>query len=103
MNNNLMKQLQILRQLSGGFRASRVILTANNYEIFEHLRTLQTAEALAKKINTDPRATEILLDAVTALGLLKKTGTRYRNTDLAGKFLLKTSPWCQGDMLRHMD
>lgn len=103
MNNNLLQQLQVMRQLSGGFRASRVLLTANNYEIFEHLRTPQTSDALAKKINTDPRATEILLDAITALGLLKKTGTRYRNTGLAGKFLLKESHWYQGDMLRHMD
>ncbi len=103
MNNNLLQQLQVLRQLSGGFRASRVVLTANNYEIFEHLKTPKTADALAKKINTDLRATEILPDAVTALGLLKKQGAKYRNADLAAKFLLKESPWYQGDMLRHSD
>ena len=61
------QQLRVFRQLSGGFRASRVILTANNYAVFEHLKTPKTAGALAKRIKTDPRATEILLDAVAAL------------------------------------
>jgi 2-polyprenyl-3-methyl-5-hydroxy-6-metoxy-1,4-benzoquinol methylase len=103
MNNDLLLQLQVFRQLSGGFRASRVILTANNYALFEYLKTPKTASALSKRIGTDPRGTEILLDAVTALGLLKKTGSKYRNTSLAATFLVAKSPWYQGDMLRHSD
>ncbi len=103
MNNNLKRQFQVFRQMSGGFRASRIILTANNYEIFEYLKTPKTAGALAKKIMTDPRATEIVLDAVTALGLLRKSGTKYKNTPLAEKFFVRESPWYQGDMLRHSD
>lgn len=103
MNKDSMTQMQGFMRLSGGFRASRVILSANNYAIFEYLKTPKTANALARKIKTDVRATEILLDAVTALGLLKKTGTNYRNAALAKKFLVKDSPWYQGDMLRHSD
>jgi 2-polyprenyl-3-methyl-5-hydroxy-6-metoxy-1,4-benzoquinol methylase len=103
MNNTLLSQFQAFRQLSGGFRASRAILTANNYAVFEHLKTRKTAGALAKIVRTDPRATEILLDAVTSLGLLNKTGPYYRNTRLASKFLVKESLWYQGDMLRHSD
>lgn len=98
-----LNQLQEFRRLSGGFRASRVLLTANNYAVFEHLKTPGTAAAIAKKIKTDPRATEILLDAVTALGLLRKSGSRYSNTPLAKTFLVKESPWYQGYMLRHAD
>ncbi len=103
MNNTLLQQFQMFRQMSGGFRASRVILTANNYDIFDRLKSPKTAAALAGSLRTDFRATQILLDAVTALGLLKKTGERYRNTLMATKFLVKGSPWYQGDMLRHMD
>ena len=103
MNNNLMQQLQVFMRLAGGFRASRVVLTANNYAVFECLKAPKTAKELAGKIRTDPRATEILLDAITALGLLRKTGSKYRNTPLAAKFLVKDSPWYQGDMLRHSD
>jgi predicted O-methyltransferase YrrM len=103
MNSNLLQLLQGFMRLAGGFRASRVILTANNYAVFEHLQTPKTAGMLAKKIKTDLRATEILLDAVTALGLLNKTGPKYRNSSLAAKFLVRKSPWYQGDMLRHSD
>ncbi len=103
MNKNLLRQLQSFRRLSGGFRASRVILTANNFSIFEHLKTPRTSDALAKAIKTDPRATRILLDAVTALGLLRKTGEKYRNTPAAETFLVKDSTWYQGDMLRHSE
>jgi hypothetical protein len=103
MDSILMNQMKDFMRLSGGFRASRVILTANNYAIFEYLKTPMTANDLSMKIKTDARATEILLDAVTALGLLKKTGVSYRNASPARKFLLKESPWYQGDMLRHSD
>jgi 2-polyprenyl-3-methyl-5-hydroxy-6-metoxy-1,4-benzoquinol methylase len=103
MNDKSMQQLQDFMQLSGGFRASRVILTANNLAVFEHLKTPKTAVEIAGKLGTVPRATEILLDAVTALGLLAKTGVKYRNTAPAKKFLLKESPWYQGDMMRHLD
>ncbi len=103
MDKNLVAQLQDFMRLSGGFRASRVILTANNYAIFEYLKTPKTVEELARRIKTDLRATEILLDAVTALGLLRKTGSKYHNAAPAKKFLVKESPWYQGDMLRHSD
>jgi 2-polyprenyl-3-methyl-5-hydroxy-6-metoxy-1,4-benzoquinol methylase len=102
MDNNLL-QLKLFRELSGGFRASRVILTANNFALFEHLKAPKTSNVLAKSIKTDPRATEILLDALTALGLLRKTGSTYKNTSLATKFLVKKSPLYQGDMLHHSD
>ena len=83
MNKALLKQLQEFRRLSGGFRASRVLLTANNYAVFEELKTPKTAAALAGRTKTDPRATEILLDAAAALGLLRKIGPRYSNAPLA--------------------
>ncbi|HUL00498.1 MAG TPA: methyltransferase dimerization domain-containing protein, partial [Nitrospirota bacterium] len=103
MSNKLTRQLQEFTKLWGGFRASRVVLTANNYGVFDHLKTAKTAGDIARVISTDPRATEILLDAVTSVGLLKKLGGKYRNTEMSGKFLVKDSPLYQGDMLRHAD
>jgi 2-polyprenyl-3-methyl-5-hydroxy-6-metoxy-1,4-benzoquinol methylase len=103
MKKNLLKQIQEFARLWGGFRASRVILAANNFAIFEHLRTSATANDVAKIVGLDMRATEILLDALTALGLLKKIGNKYRNTEMAKQFLVKGSPLYQGDMLRHAD
>ncbi|HTG00134.1 MAG TPA: methyltransferase [Nitrospirota bacterium] len=97
------KEIKDFARLWGGFRASRVILTANNLSVFEHLRTARSAGDLAVQIGADPRALEILLDAVASLGLLKKTGPQYRNAPAANRFLVKDSPWYQGDMLRHAD
>lgn len=103
MTKNPKKQLQEFAKLWGGFRASRVVLTANNFRVFDHLKTPKIAGEIARAISADPRATEVLLDAVTSLGLLKKSGNKYRNTETARKFLVKDSPLYQGDMLRHAD
>lgn len=103
MNDKPLRQFQDFMRLAGGFRASRVILTANNLAVFEHLKTPKTSKEVAKKLGTDQRATEILLDAVTSLGLLTKTGAKYGNAAPARKFLQKESLWYQGDMLRHFD
>ncbi|MHB8846370.1 MAG: methyltransferase family protein [Nitrospirota bacterium] len=103
MDRTLAKLHQDFARLVGGFRASRVLLTANNLRIFEHIGKGTTAADLARELRTDPRATGILLDAVAALGLLRKTKGSYRLTVPAKQFLLPSSPWYQGDMLRHMD
>jgi 2-polyprenyl-3-methyl-5-hydroxy-6-metoxy-1,4-benzoquinol methylase len=96
-------QVQEFARLWGGFREARVVLTANNLGVFESLGGGRSAPDLAKILQTDPRATEVLLDAVTALGLLDKRGSRYRLTAMAKRFLLPKSPAYQGDMLRHAD
>jgi len=103
MDNRLARQAQEFARLAGGFRVSRVVLTANNLRVFEHIGKGATASSLANDIGTDPRGTEIVLDAAAALGLLRKSGTTYRLTPTARRFLLPESPWYQGDMLRHLD
>ncbi|MCX5717231.1 MAG: methyltransferase [Nitrospirae bacterium] len=90
-----------LRKLWGGFWASRLLLTANNYRIFDCLIKPQSANAIAKKLKTDFRATEILLDAITGIGLLKKNRGRYSNAPIAAKFLVRGSAYYHGDILRH--
>lgn len=92
-----------LRKFWGGFWAPRVILTANNYRVFDHLRTPKTAVHTAKAVKADRRATEIMLDALVGLGLLKKSAGMYRNTLLATRFLVKGSPYYQGDIIKHAD
>ena len=103
MSTGLMNDVKELRKLTTGFWASRVVLTANNFRIFEHLKSSRSARALSRGIRTDLRATEILLDALTALGLLNKRAGTYRNARLANLFLVKDRPSFQGDMLDHAD
>jgi ubiquinone/menaquinone biosynthesis C-methylase UbiE len=92
-----------LRRVWGGFWSSRVLLTANNFRVFEYLEIPRTAGNLADILKTDRRATEILLDALTGLGLAKKTRAGYKNTSLSRRFLISRNPYYQGDILRHAD
>lgn len=92
-----------LRKIWSAFRSSRVLLTANNYKIFDYLTKPQPAKTISKKLNINLRATEILLDALAGLGLVKKQRDRYRNTGIASQFLVSGKPYYQGDIIRHAD
>lgn len=92
-----------LRRLWNGFWQSRVLLTANNLGVFDYLKSRKTASEIAKALKLDKRATEILLDALTGLGLLKKSSNRYKNSSISDKFLTKDSPYYQGDIIKHAD
>jgi ubiquinone/menaquinone biosynthesis C-methylase UbiE len=97
------EQVKTLREIWSGFRSARVLITANNYGIFDYLTEPQSAEAISRQLKTDLRATEILLDALTGLELLKKFTGEYKNTSLSNLFLVKGAPYYQGDIIRHAD
>ncbi len=89
--------------LARGFMPARVLLSAVELDLFGHLgEESLTARSLAAKLGTDPRATEILADALTALDLLKKEEDLYRNTPTSFKYLASQSPRFRGGGLRHM-
>jgi hypothetical protein len=92
-----------LRKLWSGFMGSRVVLTANNLDVFDHLTAPRTAAEIAGMLQADGRGTEILLDALTALGLIRKTGKKYTNGALARKHLVRGTKLYMGDILRHAD
>jgi SAM-dependent methyltransferase len=67
--------LQSLMQSSRAFQESRVLLTALELDLFAALGDGATASELSLKLGTDPRATELLLNALVAVGaLLKRDG-----------------------------
>jgi ubiquinone/menaquinone biosynthesis C-methylase UbiE len=91
-----------LRKLYLGFVSSRVILTANNLGVFEHLKKASSAAGIAGRLKIDPRAAEILLDALTGIGLIMKSRDgRYRNAPASNRYLLKGASLYQGDIVRH--
>ena len=64
--------------LARGFFPSRVFLTAMELGVFEQLKgQAKTSSEMAKQLGTDERAMEILLNALTGMGLLEK-----KNKDL---------------------
>ena len=91
-----------MRKLYLGFVSSRVILTANNLKIFDNLKKASSATEIAEKLNIDRRATEIVLDALTGIGLVSKSRTgRYRNTPESNRYLVKGTRLYQGDIIKH--
>jgi predicted O-methyltransferase YrrM len=61
-----------------------------------------SATEVAERCGTDPRNTEKLLMACTALGLLKKEGDLYSNAAPADRYLVPASPLYQGDLVEHL-
>jgi ubiquinone/menaquinone biosynthesis C-methylase UbiE len=92
-----------LRNLWSNFQSSRVLLSANNFRVFDILETDRSSAEVAHHIGTDRRATEMLLDALTGLDLLKKRNDKYRNTKIASRLLVSGSPYFQVDMIRHAE
>jgi ubiquinone/menaquinone biosynthesis C-methylase UbiE len=82
-----------LAQTARGFQESRVLLTAIELDLFAAVGEDASAAEVAERAGTDPRATEMLLNALVALGALTKTGDRFRNT--------LTSPGNQWAALMH--
>ncbi|HUO32634.1 MAG TPA: (2Fe-2S) ferredoxin domain-containing protein, partial [Bryobacteraceae bacterium] len=69
-----------LAQTIRGFQDSRTILTAIELDAFTAVDDGASAAEAAAKMGTDARATEMLLDALAALGLLAKREGRFYNT-----------------------
>jgi len=81
-----------LSEILRGFQASRIALTAVELNVFTAVGAGATANEVASRIGADPRATAILLDALTALGLLEKHRATYRNTTDTARYFDEASP-----------
>ena len=95
------RQAEELRKIWGAFRAPRVLMTANEFGVFDLLAEPRSADWVAKLLKTDLRATTILLDALTGLELVKKRAGKYRNAPVSDELLVRGKPYYQGDIIRH--
>jgi predicted O-methyltransferase YrrM len=86
-------------EFANAFRASRVLLTAFELDIFTILESREkSSHDAAKQIGTNQRATDRLLNALAALGLLKKKNGKFSNTTVASKFLVRGKPGYMGGL-----
>jgi len=88
-----------LDRLVKGCEALHIIATARDFGIFDLIEGSKTAEQISSEIGTDTPLTEKFLNALVALQLLSKHDGRYTNAELASTFLMKSSPFYQGNML----
>ncbi|XP_039600694.1 probable bifunctional dTTP/UTP pyrophosphatase/methyltransferase protein isoform X2 [Polypterus senegalus] len=91
---------QKIVDLINGFKASKCLLTASKFKIFDILKSCDgmSAKDIAEKLQNSIAGTERLLDACVSLGLLEKSQQKdscgvYKNTDDTNSYLLTTSEY----------
>lgn len=95
-------QLSDLLQLSAGYWGTATLQAGIRLDLFTPLAAEPlTAEQLAKRLTADRRALAMLLDALTALGLLVKEGEQYRCTELSATRLSRSAEGYLGHIIRH--
>jgi hypothetical protein len=87
--------------LASGHVEARIVQTAVELAIFDALEeSALTSEAVAHRLELEPRAAELLLNALASLELLQKRGELFSLTEAAKKYLLRSSPFNVGGMIR---
>src|ERR1700761_1971240 len=77
-----------IMQVGLGFWASKVLLSAVEIGVFTELaRGPEQFEMLAGRLGLHPRSSRDFLDALVALGFLKRSGNEYSNTQETDFFL----------------
>ncbi len=83
----------LVLDLIEAFRRSKAMFTAVRLGVFDHIEDHpQSAGALAAKLNLNTGALTRLLDGCVSLGLLQRKEQTYRNTAIASRFLVSSSP-----------
>jgi ubiquinone/menaquinone biosynthesis C-methylase UbiE len=81
------------RELIYSFQVSRIILSAYELDVFSQITPQgNTSSSIAKIIRTNPRATDRLMNAICAIGLLRKKDNLFFNSTFAGQYLSRQSP-----------
>ena len=89
-----------IMQLGTGFWGSKTLLSAIELGLFTELaKGPLDAEALTKRLQLHIRSARDFFDALVALGMLKRTGSRYANTTETALFLDRAKPSYVGGIL----
>jgi cyclopropane fatty-acyl-phospholipid synthase-like methyltransferase len=90
----------LIFQLATGYWASAALLAANAIGLFDALSNgAKNLQQVAEVLGSNPRATEMLLNACAGLGLLVKQGNSYALSPVADAFLVPGRPGYLGSAL----
>lgn len=82
-----------IRNTAYSYMNCRILLTALELDVFSILNNSQkTSEEITKILDSNLKATDRLLNALVAIGLLRKEENYFQNTKTTQKFLSKNSP-----------
>ena len=89
-----------LMRIAHGFEASKILLVANDLDLFNVIGEGRSSRALADDLQVAPRALELVLNALVAMGLLTSDADLYRNTAVSREYLGGES--FRGHIFRHI-
>lgn len=91
-----------LLSVSSGYWRGCALHAAVRLDFFTHIGTeKQPVDAIAGLAATDKRATKMLLNALTAMGLLQKQQSYYTNTGFSRTYLCRDSAQYMGHIILH--
>ena len=83
-----LKRLEELMEVAHGYQRSMALFTGLRLGVFSALASGPSdASRLARTVSADTRRLSILLNALVAVGLLKRDGAQYENGKLAARYL----------------
>lgn len=89
-----------IMQLGLGFWGSKTFLSAIELGLFTELaKGALDADKLRERLSLHPRSVRDFLDALVALGMLQRKGSKYANTPETDLFLDRNKPSYAGGML----
>ena len=92
----------VILDLIEAFRRSKTMFAAVSLGIFEMLAAgPATAGDVASRLGSDLEATGRLLEACTGLGLLRREGAAFANTEPASAYLVPSSELCMNGYIQY--
>jgi SAM-dependent methyltransferase len=102
MPQNHKSHAEYINELMRGYWKAAILFCANDLGIFEALADEpKTADQVAQRLGTDPRATAMLMNALAALKLLEKNGDLFSNSETANQCLVPSAPYHMANLIRH--
>jgi SAM-dependent methyltransferase len=98
----MIESFRDIQRLASGFQAAKVFLTANDLGLFLELGSQsRRADDVATSLQVDSRSLGLLMNALTAIGLLQKEDGVYRNHPIVYEHLGDLENY-RGSIFRHI-
>ncbi len=102
INESDVSKIEKMIEEGSGFWVSSILIAGNELGIFNVLSgSKKSVEDISSKIKGKLRGTGILLNALTAIGYIKKVNGLYLNTPFSEKYLVKGKETYMGSALGH--
>jgi hypothetical protein len=94
--------IRYLNEISYSYWKTQVLFVAVEMDLFTLLEGKgKSCNVISKRLGSNLRATEMILNALVSLGFLNKTKGVYKNTAMSSRYLVKGNSLYQGDRIHH--